>query len=203
MLEPGASSDIEKKNLKRQLHPRPLGCCLGMRVVEEEAEHLARGVGPAGISVRSGRAPTRPGMAATMDKPLLKERLATGVGVQGTAIGMPAGYLTTLRPGLQASGCRRLRLRDDLVAIARVHRAVLVRVEHDGRDDPTAPVIRPAWCRGALAHGGEGGGNVAGSPTGKTGMDPDGGIEIGIGCPHDGRRRSASGQPGDVDACRV
>src|SRR3546814_13165919 len=57
--------------------------------------------------------------------------------------------------------------------------------------------------RRALAHGGEGGGKVAGGPGGQAGMHADSGIEIGVGSSHDGRRRPAGREPGDVDAARA
>ena len=52
-----------------------------MRLLEEEAEHLPRGVGPSRIGVGSGGAAARPGMAGAMDHPLLKHRLPIRVGV--------------------------------------------------------------------------------------------------------------------------
>jgi ABC-type cobalamin transport system permease subunit len=79
-------------------------------MLEEEAEHLARGIGPAGISVGASLAPTGPSVAATVDHPLLENGLAISGGVQGAAVGMPAGHLSTLRPDLQTNGCRRLCL---------------------------------------------------------------------------------------------
>ena len=41
------------------------------------------------------------------------------------------------------------------------------------------------------------------APQARPGMHADRGVEIGIGRPHDGSRRAAGGQPGDVDAPRI
>src|SRR4051794_29792875 len=75
---------------ERRPHPRPL-CGRGVRMLKEEAEHLARGVGSAGIGVGAGRAPTGPGVAATVNHPLLENGLAVTGRVQGPAVGMPPG----------------------------------------------------------------------------------------------------------------
>ena len=42
-----------------------------------------------------------------------------------------------------------------------------------------------------------------GRPAGQTRMHPDRSVEIGIGRAHDGCRRTAGGQPGNVDTPRV
>ena len=63
---------------------------------------------------------------------------------------------------------------------------------------------RPARRRGsAPAHGGEGGGQVARRAAGEAGVHADRGVEVGVGRPHDGGRRAARREPGDVDARRV
>src|SRR5690606_29046825 len=53
----------------------------GMRMFEEEAEHLARGVGPPWIGVGAGGAAARPGMARSVDDPPLENRHPACVGV--------------------------------------------------------------------------------------------------------------------------
>ena len=63
---------------------------------------------------------------------------------------------------------------------------------------------RVLWAlrRSALAHGGEGGADVAGGTHRQAGMHADGRVEVGIGRTHDGGRRTAGGKPGDIDAAR-
>src|SRR5690606_241293 len=139
-----------------------------MAVLEEEAQHLPRGIRSAGIGVRAGRTAARPGMAGAVDDPLFEDRLSVRVGVEGAAVAMSAGHLAVLHRDSQVSdrGCPGLR--DDLIAVARVYRAVLIAVEYDRRDQPPRP--RSFRCssgcgRGhllALPHGGESGREVAG-----------------------------------------
>ena len=70
---------------------------------------------------------------------------------------------------------------------------------------PSAAEPWPGCCgaAGALPHGGEGRGHVARRAAGQPGMHAHRGVEIGIGLRHDGGRRTAGGQPGDVDTPRV
>ncbi len=68
----------------------------GMRVLEEEAEHLPRGVGSSRIGVGAGGAAARPGMTSSVDDPLLEDRFPARGGKGGAAVGMAAGYSTLL-----------------------------------------------------------------------------------------------------------
>ena len=65
-----------------------------------------------------------------------------------------------------------------------------------------ATVLDPPGAA-ALAHRREGRSHVAGRAAGQTGMNPDGGIEIGIGRAHDRRRGAPGGKPGDEDTRRI
>src|SRR6266404_8141234 len=93
----------------------------GMRMLEEEAEHLLRSIGTSRIGVGAGGAAARPTMASSVNDPLLEDRPPGCVSVDGTAVGMPAGYPSVLHPGLQVHGHVRPRLRDDLIGVSRVH----------------------------------------------------------------------------------
>src|ERR1700736_7037308 len=75
----------------------------GMRVLEEEAEHLPRGFGPSRIGVGAGGAAARPTMARSVNDPLLEDRPPACVSVEGAAVGMPTGHPTVLhaRPQVQ------------------------------------------------------------------------------------------------------
>ncbi len=63
------------------------GAVRGMGVVEEEAQHLPRRVGPARVGVGAARAAAGPGVAAAVHHPLLEHRRpAGGGGVQRAAV---------------------------------------------------------------------------------------------------------------------
>ena len=142
-----------------------------MRMLEEEAEHLLRSIGPSRIGVGAGGAAARPTMASSVNDPLLEDRPPACVSVEGLAVGMPAGYPSVLHPGLQVHGHVRPRLRDDLIGVSRVHRVVLIPMEHDCRNDPPVlPTVRRAArsARGrALPHNGKRRGHVASRPAGE------------------------------------
>ncbi len=110
-----------------------------MGVLEEEAQHLVRGIGSVRIGLGASTASARPGMPGAVDDPLLEDRLPAPVNVESAALGTPAGDPAVLHRCLQVDHRGRLGLRDDLVAVARVYRGVPVPVEHDLRDHP--PVI--------------------------------------------------------------
>ena len=174
-----------------------------MRMFEEEAEHLARGVGPPWIGVGAGGAAARPGMARSVDDPPLENRHPARVGVEDPAVGVPAGNLAALHSRRQADDLGRGRLRDDLFAVAGMHRGVLVAVEHDRRNDspglPRAIRTAPGSDR-APAHGGKCRWQVAGSAAGKARMNADRGVEIGIGRSHYRRGGPAGRKPRHVNA---
>src|ERR1700732_2686284 len=80
-------------------------------------------------------------MARSVNDPLLEDRPPACVSVEGAAVGMSAGYPTVLHARPQVHGRIRPRLGDDLIAVARVHRLVLISMEHDRRDRPTVSSI--------------------------------------------------------------
>ena len=132
-----------------------------------------------------------------MNDPLLEDRPPACVSVEGAAVGMPAGHPTVLHACPQVHGRIRPRLSDDLIAVARVHRLVLISMEHDRRDRSTVfPIGRRAVGSKhgyglALPHNGECRVQVAGGPAGETGMRPDRSVKIRVSDPHDdGRRRT-------------
>ena len=178
-------------------------------MLEEETEHLARGIGPLRIGVRAGGAAACPGMASALDHPVLKDRLTSSVGMWRATVAPSAGCLALLRRrrGLQTGGSGTAGLGDDLVAIARIDGRVLVAMEHDRRHGPPLPPARPpeGWSgdRASALHGGERGGQILRSARGETGMHANRGIEIGIGRCHNGGRGPSSGEPGNIDPLRV
>src|SRR5689334_10262885 len=131
-------------------------------------------------------------MAAAMDHPLLKDRLASSIDMDGPAVGVAARYLPALYLGLQHTARRGLS--DDLIAIAWVNGAVLVCMKYNGRDSAPACVLgraaaRPVRRRRALAHCSEGRRHVAGGAAGGARMHPSRRVQIRVGLRHDGGSR--------------
>jgi hypothetical protein len=58
-------------------------------VIEEETQHFPRRVRPARIGVGAGGTAARPGVAGTMNVPVLGDRPAAPVGNDGASVGMP------------------------------------------------------------------------------------------------------------------
>ena len=56
------------------------------RVLQEEPNHLAGGIGSARKGVGSGGAAARPGVAGPMNDPLFRHRLAAGISIQYAAV---------------------------------------------------------------------------------------------------------------------
>ncbi len=111
----------------------------------EKAEHLLRGIGPFGVSIRAARTPARPSVAGAVHQPVFHDGLPARVVVGGARIGMAVRDLASLhahaRSGAALGRCsppgmRRRTLGDHLVAIARMHRRIPVAVEHDGGGAP-------------------------------------------------------------------
>src|ERR1700694_653329 len=84
-------------------------------------------------------------MARSVNDPLLEDRPPACVSVEGAAGGLSARHPTVLHARPQVHDRSRPRLGDDLIAVARVHRLVLISMEHDRRDCPTvSPIARRA-----------------------------------------------------------
>ena len=153
-------------------------------MIEKEAEHLTRGVGPSRIRVGPGGAATRPGMAGSVDVPLLEIAcpLASAWRVRLYAC-LPAPD----HNALFCDGRSNLPLRDDVIAVAGVDRGVMISMEHDGGDNrasaPRTTSCRRAFRRGwrlALPHGGERGRQIARDSAGEARMHTHRGVEIGV-----------------------
>src|SRR6266498_5173488 len=157
-----------------------VGLCLlshghGARVIQEEAQHLARGVRPLRIGVSARGAATRPCVAGSVDVPLLEDCPPARVGVDGAGVGMSSRYPTMMHVCLQARS--NFRLRDDVIAVAWMDRGVLIPMEHDGGNNRSASFSH-RHAAGALAHGGECGRKIARDAAGEAGMHTHRGVEI-------------------------
>jgi hypothetical protein len=108
-------------------------------VLEEEAHHLATGVGPVGLGVRSLSAPAGPCVAGSVKDPLLQHRSPAFVRLNGAGVLYPAQSLAAAdgSPEIRSS----LRLGNDLIAVDGVDGRVAVTVEHDGRNSAHVPAV--------------------------------------------------------------
>src|SRR5712691_3062355 len=105
-------------------------------MLEEEAQHLLRGVRSLRIGVGACGASSRPGVSGTMDFPVLKDCPAARVGMDCAGIGMSSWHPTTMHILLQI---RSPLLRNDMIAITRMHCVVSIPVKDDGRDSRLVP----------------------------------------------------------------
>ena len=101
-------------------------------VFEEEAQHLPRGVRSSRIGVGADRAASRPCVCGSMDFPVLKDCAPARVGMDRAGVGMSSGDPTAMHRLSQVRDSHRPR--DDVIAVARMHRGVEIAVKNDGWD---------------------------------------------------------------------
>ena len=135
--------------------------------------------------------------AAIAPAPAARSSSAWTVRVIGDARRATCPGCTVAAESLPALG-----LGDDLSPLTGL---TVCRCRRGRRSSATATIATCRWALGRppLLHGGEGRRHVAGRAAGQAGMDADRGIEIGIGRAHDGGRRAARRQAGDVDPARI
>ena len=63
-------------------------------MLEEEPHHLSARIRTTWLSVRSGRAPARPGMADLVKDPVLQHRVAALIRLNGASVPYPARRFT-------------------------------------------------------------------------------------------------------------
>ena len=95
-------------------------------VFEEEAQHFPRGVRSSRIGEGAGRAAPRPRVCGSVDFPVLKDCAAARVGMNRSGIGMSSGDPTAMHRLSRVCGSHRPR--DDMIAVARMHRGVAIAV---------------------------------------------------------------------------
>src|ERR1700730_1590732 len=108
-------------------------------VIEKEPEHLPRGVRSLRIRVRPGGTATRPGVARSANEPLLEDCLPASVMMQEPAVAAATRYPTFLNRCSHVDVQRFPELRDDVIAVMRMHRRVLISMENNRRDDARTP----------------------------------------------------------------
>src|SRR5579862_8561933 len=101
-------------------------------MLQEEAQHLPRGIGPARIGVGTGGAASRPCVTGTVDLPLLEDGAPARVDMQRAGIGVSARNRSTMHLDLRTR--RSLGLGNDMIAVARMHRGIGIAMEDDGRN---------------------------------------------------------------------
>ena len=79
------------------------------RMLEEEPNHLASGIGTPRKGVGTSRAATRPSVTGPMNDPLFYHRLAAGVDMQHAAVREPTRYLAFFDPPPERRALARLR----------------------------------------------------------------------------------------------
>lgn len=65
-------------------------------MLEEEPHHLATGVGPAWLGMRSGRTAAGPGVAGSVENPLLHKRSPTLIFLNDAGVTHSSGCLTAV-----------------------------------------------------------------------------------------------------------
>lgn len=129
--------------------------------------------------------------------------------MQDAAVGATAGCPSLLNCFFQIDVQRFPELRNNVIAIVRMHRRISVAMENNGRDDARAAASTRSAVAGeargepVLAHCRERGSNISGRPAGQTGMHADCGKEVGVRCRQDGRGRGARRKPGGIDPIRI
>src|SRR5271156_1668056 len=168
-------------------------------MIEEETQHFSARVRPLRIGVRTGGTASRPGVAGTVNVPMLGDRPAARADNDRAGIGMAVAYST-------AKYLRRRTLRfggplHNSVAVLRVHRGVAIAVENDGRHLRSG--FPGCLVTASLVHGDERRGKIAGGAAGEARMNADGGVQIGVRRSHDGGGRTAGRQTAGIDALRI
>ena len=111
-------------------------------MIEKEPQHLSRRIWPARVRVGARCTAAGPGVAASMHDPLLQHRRPTIVCMEGAR--EPASAIRCLavfHRGPQVAG-GRTGLRQDILAVAGVHRRVPIGVEHNGWDGSATCPLR-------------------------------------------------------------
>jgi hypothetical protein len=73
-------------------------------------------------------------MTGSMNDPLLEDHLPARIMVEAAAVSPATGYPAVLNRHLQGSVRVLPKLREDLIAVVRVHCRVMIPMEHNGGD---------------------------------------------------------------------
>jgi hypothetical protein len=166
-------------------HPRGSATCLscesGMRVLQEETQHLACGVGPVRVGVGAGRAAAEPGVPRTVYGPLLDHRPPGRVRAQRAAVSVAAGTrpcsVCWLSAAAWAACATTASALQGFTVLSRSPWKTIAGTMRSPTPDPRG---RGAG-RAIPLHGREHRRHVAGRPAGEARVHPDRGEEVGVG----------------------
>ncbi|KAF1858297.1 hypothetical protein Lal_00014798 [Lupinus albus] len=178
--------------------PRPQVSGASVRAPEEERQHGRRRARPAGIGVRAGRLAARPRVRRAVDRPVFRDRAAGLVVPAGAVVGAAGALVAPFARLHQCAAVRRDELLQHRLAVARMDDGVRVAVEHDDRH----ALVHGLAARGVL-HRVQSRDHVLAAARRESGVDADGGIQLGEFGAEDGRHRTARGQAGRIHARRV
>ena len=101
------------------------------RLLAEESQYFARGVGAAGFGIGPRGAAAGPGMAGAVEHPLLQNRSSRFISLDGAVVAYAAGSFAVndRRPQIRPT----FSLGDHLVTVRRIDRPVAISMKHNGR----------------------------------------------------------------------
>src|SRR6266550_5075765 len=176
-------------------------------VLIEEANHFTRSIRPSWVRVGAAQATAKPRVTAAMHSPVFKYGAAGRIPVHRARVRVTARHLSTFGRGV---GTRRTvlaqRSRDQVLAVAGMHRSIPVAVEHDRRHRRFSALgagVVAGHRRPYSAHHRERGQKIVRASAGETRVDPDGGVDIRVGRAHHGGHWAASREPRHIDLALV
>ena len=117
----GCASRDEKRGPASVRHDPTVG--------SKETQHFARGVGALAVGIGAALAAAGPGVACAVHDPVLSHHMTVVISVGVAGSGPPVGVVKALGEGRRAIG----RGTRHTLAVDRVHSAILVAMENDGR----------------------------------------------------------------------
>lgn len=151
--------------------------------------------------MRSRRRSARPGMAATVDGPILQQYLTAARPIEGAGKIPSTSRLSTIGTADERSWTRALKVVEETHGVGWMDDAILVTVENDHRLGTRC--LADSAGAGAVAHRRERAADRGDISTGKAGMNTDSNIKLGVGGRYDGGGSASRRDAGNIDARRV
>src|SRR5947209_6260005 len=101
-------------------------------MVEEKSHHLAACIGSSWIGVATRRTAAGPGMAASVDVPLLEDRPSLRIVVDRAGVGEPSRRLATVHLRVQPRS--DIRVGNYMIAVTGMNHGVSITMEHNRWD---------------------------------------------------------------------